>query len=848
MKKLLTLVLALAFSSAMAGNASVAVATLGYDLQGTGHIAKDGDNDFTEVWKSEYFKDYYICGSAVEYNGFLYLSNDPSPSATVLKINVETGDVEEFYTEPSWDNGAPTITDDGYLYVCDEMSNLCKINVETKENVWTVQLVESGNRLTSSAIKFYDGKVFVQVAGKGLFAVNTDGSVAWCYEDGNCSDGWGGNGVNFSLDSSRVYYKDNGRVVAVNTTNGTLAWMAETGEGENMSCREPIVGSDDTVYAITRPGNNKGTVIAFDKNGGKFWETELSSRTGDDGGLAINLSGDTIYASYQDGVTAISAKDGTIKWDAKIGHVRNCVVPINDGGLYAVTEGDSGSFLFYLIDCGTEAAVAWSYQIQEGSQSNHVRPVVLENGDIFCGTPYTIACVHPTFTLKNDNLADAITCGLGSTKGNNTGATVEEGENAAHKASIWYSFTPSEDGLYKIDDYGAGESSGYDAMLSIYTCSGELSFANLTAVVETQDTALDEAYYLSATAGTTYYICWDGYEGSQGVFKMHITKWNGGTWYVAPGATGSGLSPDDPTGDLVLAMESVVSGQTVSLAPGVYSIADYNNQYEIWGAGMTALVFKTKYVTLKGAGPDKTKIVVPEGYVGIRMERDGATLRDLTIEAHGQYHFVNHYNWHMNGALCACNCKDMVVSNVAIYSEAGTDNGALRPFATYSVTDFTVTRVGVEAPNCGCPVFFNKVKDVTVNNLTVSGTMVNNNPAVYCGNWPWGANEGLTFNNVLLANTYMPFTVEADEEVFIYNSIYYNCPNRSNFNEDADVVEEGCANYVEGENDPELKEVAGYILTSTKPGDLYKNVGWHTVPEPAVFGLLALVALFLRRK
>ncbi|MBR4821206.1 PQQ-binding-like beta-propeller repeat protein, partial [bacterium] len=287
MKKLLTSILALAFSFAMAANASVAVATLGYDLQGTGHIAKDGDNDFTEVWKSEYFKDYYICGSAVEYNGFLYLSNDPSPNYTVLKINIETGEVEEFVNEPSWDNGAPTITDDGYLYVCDEKANLCKFNIETKENVWTVKLVESGERLASSAIKFYDGKVFVQVSGKGLFAVNADGSVAWCYEDGNCLDGWAGNGVSFSPDGSKVYYKDNGYVIAVNTADGTLAWNVETDSEDNMYCREPIVGDDGTVYAITRPGDKRGHVIAIDKNGSKFWETELSSKTGDDGGLAI---------------------------------------------------------------------------------------------------------------------------------------------------------------------------------------------------------------------------------------------------------------------------------------------------------------------------------------------------------------------------------------------------------------------------------------------------------------------------------------------------------------------------------------------------------------------------------
>ena len=114
MKKLFSLSLAiiLAFFFSANAEASEAAATLGYDLQGSGNIAVDGGNSFSEVWKNDYFQPYYICGSAVEYEGFLYLSNDPSPNATVLKINVETGEVTEFATEPSWDSGAPTITDD----------------------------------------------------------------------------------------------------------------------------------------------------------------------------------------------------------------------------------------------------------------------------------------------------------------------------------------------------------------------------------------------------------------------------------------------------------------------------------------------------------------------------------------------------------------------------------------------------------------------------------------------------------------------------------------------------------------------------------------------------------------
>ena len=446
----------------------------------------------------------------------------------------------------------------------------------------------------------------------------------------------------------------------------------------------------------------------------------------------------------------------------------------------------------------------------------------------------------------SDNLADAIEPFSDEIEGNNTLATVEEGENENHKASVWYAFTPTEDGAYKIDDLGSYAISGYDAVLSIYTCEGELSFANMIPVIEGYDTNADESYILTATADTTYYICWDGYEGSTGYFTMHIKHVNPGPWFVVPGATGSGWTADDPTGDLALAMNEVIPGQTVNLAAGEYSIADFNNQYEVWGSGMTVLAFQVENVTLKGSAPDQTTIVVPAGYVGIRMEKDGACIRDLTVKAYGQYHFVNHYNWHLNGAICACNCSGTSISNVAVYSEAGTDGNAIRPFTAYTVTGLTVNRLAVEAPYCGSPVFLNNSKSTTINNMTVSGNKQKNCPAIYCGDWPWGKNEGATFNCILLANTYMPFAAESEDTITVNNSVFYNCSDESKVFDGAVYVENGCASYEYGVNDPDLQEIDGFILTSTK--GTYRNIGWHTVPEPAVFGLLALVALFLRRK
>ena len=436
----------------------------------------------------------------------------------------------------------------------------------------------------------------------------------------------------------------------------------------------------------------------------------------------------------------------------------------------------------------------------------------------------------------------------GAAIGDNEYARVESGESTDNRYSVWYYFQATNDKKLNLFTTGTWDEFANDTMLGVYSASTATpTFADLTVVVPLTDTGRDESVSFEQEVGKYYFIVVGSYEGAGGFIlgSKYVPKDN---VYVAPGATGDGCSPETPMGSISEAMEIVASGNSVILAPGEYSIADNYNQTDVWGAGMTVLCFKAENVTLQGAGPDKTTIVVPPGYVGIRMERKGASVRDLTVKAYRTDNMVYHYNWHMQGAICACNQPGMSVSNVAIYSEQKSNE--IRPFAIYSVKTFKVDRVAIEAPECCSPLFINASTNVSVNFLTSYGCKLNNNPGIYCGNWPWGSpkNEGVTFRNILVANAYMPFTVEADEEIFIYDSVYYDCPNQSNFADSADVVEEGCQSFMEGENDPKLDTYEGYILTATENASIYKNAGWRVVPEPAFFGLLALAALFLRRK
>ena len=431
---------------------------------------------------------------------------------------------------------------------------------------------------------------------------------------------------------------------------------------------------------------------------------------------------------------------------------------------------------------------------------------------------------------------------FGTVTGNNAFARVEADEDVNNTYSVWYDFQAADSGNLTLTTAGSWDAYQNDTKIAVYSATTPTpTYADLTVVVPLTDSGRDESVSFVKEAGKYYFVAVCSYEGA-GNFTLSSYD---GNLYVAPGGTGNGFTEETPMGSIATAFGMIQPGFTVHLAPGEYSIADNFNQTDVWGAGMTVLCFKTTGVTLQGAGPDKTTIVVPAGYVGVRMEKDGCSIRDLTVRAYRTDNMTYHYNWHMQGAICACNCSDMSVSNVAIYSEQKTNE--IRPFSTYSTTRLTVDRLAVEAPDCGSPVFVNKCFDLVVNKMTVSGKFDGQNPGVYVGNWPWrDGNLNLTFNNILIANVDMPFTVEANDEVAVNNSVFYNCTENTKLFDGAVYNENGCASYEYGVNDPELSEVDGYILTSSKA--TYNNIGWHTVPEPAVFGLLAIVALFLRRK
>ncbi len=162
----------------------------------------------------------------------------------------------------------------------------------------------------------------------------------------------------------------------------------------------------------------------------------------------------------------------------------------------------------------------------------------------------------------NDAFAAAttITSSAGSIAGTTVGATRETGEPRPStepgteydgSASIWYAWTAPANGMLTINT----ATSSFDTLLALYT--GDL-VASLTRIADNDDFGVTRQSQVSApvTAGITYRIAIDGYDGSTGTTTL-------GWSFVIPAPP---TQPDAPTG--VIAIPSHTSLVAVWAAPG----------------------------------------------------------------------------------------------------------------------------------------------------------------------------------------------------------------------------------------------------------------------------------------
>ena len=136
----------------------------------------------------------------------------------------------------------------------------------------------------------------------------------------------------------------------------------------------------------------------------------------------------------------------------------------------------------------------------------------------------TSSTVKLVVTLPNDNFTDALALPSsdGQMLGSSSGATKEPGEpnhagNTGGK-SLWFSWQPLADCMVTLDTIG----SSFDTLLAVYTGS---VVSNLSLVMADDDGAgyqFNSKLSFPASAGVTYSIAVDGYDGDVGAVILNL--------------------------------------------------------------------------------------------------------------------------------------------------------------------------------------------------------------------------------------------------------------------------------------------------------------------------------------
>ena len=123
----------------------------------------------------------------------------------------------------------------------------------------------------------------------------------------------------------------------------------------------------------------------------------------------------------------------------------------------------------------------------------------------------------------NDNFINAATFPAigGTVNASSDLATIEPGEplhaGKLGGRSVWWNFTPSAAGPVSVDTSG----SAFDTLLAVYTGT---AVDGLTEVASNDDNGINTTSYLTfdASAGTTYRIAVDGYQGQSGNVTLTV--------------------------------------------------------------------------------------------------------------------------------------------------------------------------------------------------------------------------------------------------------------------------------------------------------------------------------------
>ena len=238
-----------------------------------------------------------------------------------------------------------------------------------------------------------------------------------------------------------------------------------------------------------------GAGLANGTNAGAAKEVGEPDHAGNPGGHSVWY----VWTAPADGMVAFDTSGSS--FDTLLGVYSGTEV----GALFEVAANDDadGGVQSRVV---FQAAAGFTYQIAVDGRDGATGSVALN-----------YASGHDVFAFSEVMNGDS-----GSVEGLNFRATKEAGEpyhaGNAGGASLWYRWTAPTDGTFAVDTLG----SSFDTLLAVYTGS---SVSTLT-LVDSNDDDPDGGLQsridpFDVTAGTTYHVAVDGYDGETGAITLN---------------------------------------------------------------------------------------------------------------------------------------------------------------------------------------------------------------------------------------------------------------------------------------------------------------------------------------
>lgn len=283
--------------------------------------------------------------------------------------------------------------------------------------------------------------------------------------------------------------------------------------------------ANDAFSAATAITGTSGSTTGSNINGTK--ETSEANHAGNSGGKSVWWT----WTPSGSGSTTITTVGSS--FDTLLAVYTGTAV----ASLTAVTSNDDISTSTLQSSVTFTATAGQAYLIAVDGYS-------AASGSIVLNWTQTVGTSGPANNAFSS--AIALTSASGTTSGSNASATRETSEprhaGNGGGASVWWKITPTAAGRVTVNTAG----SSFDTLLAVYTGS---SVSQLTTVTSNDDTGatLQSAVSFTATAGTTYYIAVDGYNGATGSIVLAHTGGPSASftaqtgWWWAPTSPGTAL-------------------------------------------------------------------------------------------------------------------------------------------------------------------------------------------------------------------------------------------------------------------------------------------------------------------